>query len=343
MTADAGEFAVPSPAFGKIAEIAPDLLWLRFPLPMRIGAANIYLVADGPKWAMIDAGFGDTAGLAHWKMLADGPLARLELSRLVVTHSHPDHVGGAGWVCSHFSIPLCMGELEYDEAARSLSDERSGEAGIDSLYESFGILDPHLRREMLEAHKAGFDGVVPLPSSYIPLRPEEGLRLDGRHIRILVAGGHSPAQVLLHDAQARRVFVADQVLRTAPILTLPAGRPRHDSYADYMNGLDMVLASAAVGDLVLPGHGAPHIGLGDALARNRAHHRKRMERLAFECAAEPRSIAEAVAILFGPDLNARQLNFACGEVAAYANHLVADRGAEWCIEGPVSRLRSPPG
>ena len=81
------------PGEDQVVEVTPGVLWLRLKLPFRLNHVNIYLLADHDGWAAIDAGFGNEESIAAWTALLDGPLAHVKITRLIVTHSHPDHVG----------------------------------------------------------------------------------------------------------------------------------------------------------------------------------------------------------------------------------------------------------
>src|SRR3954463_1884879 len=101
----------PGPAEG--VEIRPGVLWVRLKLPFRLNHVNIYLLADGDGFAMVDAGFGNEESIAAWTTLFEGPLSHVKITRLIVTHSHPDHVGLAGWITERFKCPLDMSQVEY--------------------------------------------------------------------------------------------------------------------------------------------------------------------------------------------------------------------------------------
>ena len=45
--------------------------------------------------------------------MLSGPLKGTKLTRLIVTHSHPDHIGLAGWLAERFKCPLTMTQTEY--------------------------------------------------------------------------------------------------------------------------------------------------------------------------------------------------------------------------------------
>src|SRR5580700_995751 len=98
-------FASP-PEPGKVQEVAPGLLWVRIPLPFQLNHINVYLIDDGDGWAVLDTGIGNDATRAVWEALVAGPLAGRRLTRLIVTHFHPDHIGLAGWLAERFDLPL---------------------------------------------------------------------------------------------------------------------------------------------------------------------------------------------------------------------------------------------
>ena len=96
------------PAPGEVVRVRDGLLWFRLPLPYRLDHVNIYLLADGDGWAAVDTGLGDAVSREAWLAVLDGALAGSRLTRLIVTHFHPDHVGLAGWLAERFGLPLHM-------------------------------------------------------------------------------------------------------------------------------------------------------------------------------------------------------------------------------------------
>ncbi len=47
------------PGPDQVVEVMPGVLWVRLNLPFRLNHVNIYLLADGDGWTMIDSGFGN--------------------------------------------------------------------------------------------------------------------------------------------------------------------------------------------------------------------------------------------------------------------------------------------
>ena len=70
---------------------------------------------DGDGWAIVDTGL-QTDETAHaWReaVRRTAPLAAAPVTRVFVTHMHPDHIGMAGWLTRKFDCRLWMTRLEY--------------------------------------------------------------------------------------------------------------------------------------------------------------------------------------------------------------------------------------
>ena len=62
------------PGPDQVVEVMPGVLWARLKLPFRLNHVNIYLLADGDGWTMVDSGFGNEESIAAWTALFEGPL-----------------------------------------------------------------------------------------------------------------------------------------------------------------------------------------------------------------------------------------------------------------------------
>jgi glyoxylase-like metal-dependent hydrolase (beta-lactamase superfamily II) len=81
------------------------------PLPFQLDHINLWLLRDGDGWVIVDTGFPDDARAR--KLVAD--LDRLDgpVTRLIVTHFHPDHLGLATWLMEKTGAPLWMTTGEF--------------------------------------------------------------------------------------------------------------------------------------------------------------------------------------------------------------------------------------
>ena len=104
-------------------------------------ATNAYLVGTGGVGWLVDPGAGDAAALEALAALITAGGART-LKGVLVTHAHPDHVGGLGEVVAHFGLdavlahPDALPRLPVGLPARGLPGGRrlvAGGAIVDAI------------------------------------------------------------------------------------------------------------------------------------------------------------------------------------------------------------------
>ena len=85
-----------APESGHGREIAPGVRWLRMHLPWALAHINLYALADDGGWAIVDTGAQTREALANWTraLAAEDALGGQRITRVFVTHMHPDHSNG---------------------------------------------------------------------------------------------------------------------------------------------------------------------------------------------------------------------------------------------------------
>ncbi|MFQ5417643.1 MAG: MBL fold metallo-hydrolase, partial [Myxococcota bacterium] len=80
-----------------VTEVAPNVLRMELPIRMPgLGHVNCYAIVDGEGAAVVDPGMpGPGAWRALQARLKQVGLAPRHVHTVIVTHSHPDHFGGA--------------------------------------------------------------------------------------------------------------------------------------------------------------------------------------------------------------------------------------------------------
>lgn len=311
------------PAPGSLTQIAEGVQWLRLPLPYRLNHVNIYLIEDGPGWAVLDTGLGTDTCRAAWDAILAGPLAGRPLTRMIVTHYHPDHVGLAGWLHRRFGLELSMPRPEYlYSLALQYAPGDLGAETYRSFYQRHG-LSPELTELVLQRGHEYLRRTTGVPTTYHRIQHGDTLRLGGREMQVLTGGGHALEQAMLYRPQETLFFAADQVIaRISPNVSVHAMEPDLDALGIYLRSL-AALRQAVAGDvLVLPGHGLPFYGLHERIDELTQHHAQRCGAIAEACRDRPLSVAEIVPHVFQRDLDEHQTSFAFGEVLAHVNHML---------------------
>jgi glyoxylase-like metal-dependent hydrolase (beta-lactamase superfamily II) len=310
------------PAPGAAVEVAPGILWFRLPLPFRLDHVNVYAIDDGQGWAVIDAGIGDAATKAAWEALLAGPLAGRPITRLLVTHMHPDHIGAAGWLGERLGLPLDISESEYLLAHMILSDpEALATEPYRGHFAAHGLA-PEVTEQVLTRGHDYLRMLTGLPKTYRRLIAGDQVILGERRFAVLTGGGHASEMLMLHCAAEGLFLPADQVLpKMTPNVSVHARDPDGDPLGIFLRSLRSVRAAVPDEVLVLPGHGLPFTGLHERIDQQIAHHDERCTEIAEACRTRPLSAAELVPVVFPRPLDAHQTGFAFGEILAHVNFL----------------------
>jgi glyoxylase-like metal-dependent hydrolase (beta-lactamase superfamily II) len=294
--------------------VTDDVLRLTLPLPIGIDHVNCYFLrASDGSWTLVDTGLGLGDAEELWAPV----LAQLDapVGRIVVTHFHPDHLGGATGVADLTGAKVVQGRLDRRRSEEVWDRARDGT--FDAYLRSHGAPD-----ELL----GGRGSAMRLPPD--PELLDEGDELDGW--RVLVLPGHADAHIVL---ERDGVLVAgDTILGgiTPHVGLYPGGLD--DPLADFGRSLARIEALAPA--LTLPGHGPV---LTDAAARAReiaAHHDERLDTTAAALAADPQTAWQVSRTVF-EHAPSSQFRFALTETLAHLERLVRLGRAERFEGHPV--------
>ncbi len=325
------------PASPEITEVAPGVLRMQLPINFDgLGHVNTYVIEDSAGVAVVDPGL---PGRASWRALrgrlraAGIPLSRVHT--VVVTHSHPDHFGGAGLLAREAGAALvtqrdfttwslrdshdahCTDE-DTTGATQPLGSEIRARPWSDlTPWGTRGPRPPRRQRLLFWAIHAG------LLRSFVPPRPTrrvhdgDVLTLGGREWFCVHTPGHTLDHLCLFDPAESVLLSGDHVL---PTITphVPGLDGGTDPLSTFVASLDKI---CGVGDVsvVLPAHGHPFNDLAERVAQIKVHHQERLERVREIAAAlGPATVVAFSRELFRP---ARWGPMAESETYAHLEHL----------------------
>jgi glyoxylase-like metal-dependent hydrolase (beta-lactamase superfamily II) len=308
------------PPPGTTIEVAPGVYWLRMPLPFALNHINLWLLKDGDGWCIVDTGYGIEATWAIWEQHFTATMAGKPVTRIVVTHYHPDHIGSAGWLASRTGAPVYITEAEI-LSAHAVREGVGGwgrSSGI-ALFKSHGL--DAVRMEAQTTRGNAFKtGVPTLPEATERIMDGDVLTIGGRDWRVGTVFGHAPEHATLYCDELRVLISGDQIL---PRITTNVGvwgnHPNGDPLKLFLTSLDK-FEHLPDDTLVLPSHDRPFKGLHARRDQLKAHHEARLGELLAAC-DEPRTATELLPVLFKRPLDDHQLMFAMGEIVAHLNYL----------------------
>jgi glyoxylase-like metal-dependent hydrolase (beta-lactamase superfamily II) len=313
------------PASGKVLEVAPGVLWMRMPLPYTLNHINIWALDDGNGWAIVDTGVRTPESLAAWRELFASAPDKRPITRVFVTHMHPDHVGLAGWLTRKFDCRLWMTRQEYLNC-RVLCADTGREAPVEamSFFRRAGWAD-----SALEDYRVRFGNfgkpIHALPESYRRLIDGETLRIGANEWRVVVGTGHSPEHACLYCPALKLLISGDQVLpRISSNVSVHPTEPDADPMRDWLESLAKIEREVPDDVLVLPSHNECFRGLHARLrylADSQLHILDRLR----ATLAEPKRAVDVFVALFARAIDANSaglLGLATGESIACLNYLV---------------------
>jgi glyoxylase-like metal-dependent hydrolase (beta-lactamase superfamily II) len=161
------------PASEEVTEVAPGVLRMQLPIWMPgLGHVNMYGLVDDQGLAVVDPGL---PGPQSWKALktrlATAGYKLKDVHTVVVTHSHPDHFGGAGRIAreadaelvTHHSFstwtvkgPSAQRALSESEARRAETEAAAIAQSVDRLPEELPTIadDPDVVHDDTEETEA---------------------------------------------------------------------------------------------------------------------------------------------------------------------------------------------
>lgn len=291
---------------------------MQLPISMPgLGHVNCYALLDDEGAAVVDPGLpGPSTWKAIKQRLSQAQLEIEDVHTVIVTHSHPDHFGGAmrfareagARVVAHESFRFGVAEAVREEP--EVSVEHLGHAHGPALAEADGtadgeepasqplqIRDPvHLKPFGRRTTPWGGEHPRPpmrtrlkwmamrwlasgsiVPTITHPVKRGDRISLARREWFVVHTPGHTEDHICLHSPELGLFLAGDHVL---PTITphISGISLSDDPLKAFYDSLDLVAAIENV-DQVLPAHGHPFDDLASRCEAIKRHHDERLEKV----------------------------------------------------------------
>jgi glyoxylase-like metal-dependent hydrolase (beta-lactamase superfamily II) len=328
-------------ASDEVVELAPNVLRMMLPINFTgLGHVNMYGLVDDDGVAIVDPGLpGPKSYKVVQQRLKDAGIPIKRIHSVIVTHSHPDHYGGAGRLANEANAKLithagfqtffaggahrCLDPTHgHDEGGSEECEElvpndapwtRPTPWGTDFHRPPMGRrLQMTMFRSVMRKRFA-----PPMPTTRV--KSGDVMKLAGRDMFAVYTPGHTTDHLCIHDPEEGLLFSGDHILPTITPHISGLGQDP-DPLATFFASLDRC---ADLGDVtnVLPAHGHPFDDVVGRVKAIKQHHDERMQQLR-DATAEIGGWASVIALsqkIFRPQVWG---SMAESETYAHLEHLV---------------------
>lgn len=308
--------------------------WLiRLPLPWKgLPTVNAFVFRQPDGWLLLDCGLNTNETFAAFdEAFAQIGVGWTAIRRIVVSHMHPDHVGGAARARKLSGAPIYM---QPDEA-RWLAPRDPKEPFFEATAKH--LLSHGVPADAVEQMKREAQGVAEGMERFHadePLDEGDVFEYEGGRLETVRAPGHSLALLCFLDSVNRTLYSTDAILEkiTPNIGVQPfsSANPLGE-YFDSLAKLEQIDI-----DRVVPSHGSPFAGHREWIASTRRHHRQRCDELARVVAEAPLHGFDVAKAHWGRERPAAHLRFAMAEALAHLEFLArSGRVAKTQVDGVI--------
>jgi glyoxylase-like metal-dependent hydrolase (beta-lactamase superfamily II) len=306
------------------------------PTPYKVGPANVYVFTADPI-TLFDCGPNTPAAENALMLgLARYGLHPKQISRVVISHGHPDHYGLAPRIREISEAEIFIGEHDAAKLADNSMLVATGQLLLGEGMPMEELVD-------MGERERGLGNLRPRVDDLKLLHGDERLAFSGFELEVLHLPGHTAGHICLFHRPTGFLFAGDTLLlhiSPNPLMEPDPSDPteRRRSLLEYIRTLDVLAAMPL--SRVFPGHG-PFIGEPHRLIEEmRRHHRQRGEALAEMLGNEGRSAWELANQLFA-HLEGFDNFLAVSEVVAHIDLLVEQGRAEPVQQGGITYYRVP--
>ena len=241
-------------------------------MPFELRHVNVFLLQDGNRFTLIDTGLQteESRAALNQKLEAmEVPVGRI--SRILITHIHPDHFGLAAELRDRAHAELVIHRLEV-----ALMEPRYARAedlvhDVGDWLSKNGV--PAAEAEFVKTASMAAREFVKVVEPDILLEGAERLPIGAEELEVIWTPGHSPGHCCFYWPARRLLFSGDHLLpKISPNIGLhpQSGADPLDDYLDSLARIERLDV-----ELVLPAHGDPFADHRERVRVITQHHGER--------------------------------------------------------------------
>jgi glyoxylase-like metal-dependent hydrolase (beta-lactamase superfamily II) len=253
-------------------------IWV--PLPHNpLEHLNSYLIESVEKNLLIDTGLNfPEAYQSLLKGLSEAGITPEELTEILLTHFHVDHVG----LIPRFreaskNVKLSIHRVEAELSKLMLTEFEEYKENMQNFLEVNGA-PSSIATNLQRFHHAFFtpQAYQELATTARPLEDGQEMSVGEYNFQVIWTPGHSPGHVCLYEPSSKILFSGDHLL---PTITpyIAQFMENTNPLTDYLNSLDKIDKLDV--DVVFPAHEDPFKNDHERIKQLKDHHKQRLSEI----------------------------------------------------------------
>ena len=318
-------YNIQDPSSKQFSKITEDLYWARIPLPFRLDHVNVFAIKSTDGFILIDTGINNHDTKRCWDSILKNMPAKKEISKIIVTHHHPDHIGLSKYLSEKLKIKVYAPKKEVSRAKRiiDLNDEEYGDL-LSRSYEEFGLSKKIINKSRIRGNF--YKGMIKELPKLINLQDKFDIITKEGRWTARFDTGHSPSQLSLYDKDRKIYLCFDFLLpRISPNISVGIEDNENNILGEYFKYLISIINDFKSDWVVIPGHEFPYY---DPVKRARdliSHHNSRLDLILRKIKNAKLTVQDAMEVLFDKIQNSHDVFFASCETKAHINYLLYEK------------------
>lgn len=287
------------------------------PTPRSLRTFNFYLLQEAGSLTLIDAGVNsEECWRAFLTTMAVNQFAIQDLDRIILTHSHQDHIGIINRITFNHDIPIYAHHESLHRLKRNSDYLKLRIQFFRELYQSMGCGDLGLQhvKKLKEAASINEHKIV---GEIVPLN--DGDIVAG--VQVIETVGHSPDHIALGHLHRKWLFVGDLIIShmsSSALIEPDQTGQRFPSFIQHVASLQKCLQLNMV--MAFSGHGEPIHPYKELISKRLQHIYRRVNRI-WQLVAAGISMPSELGFALYKDLYISDFSFVMSEIIGCLDYL----------------------
>ncbi len=190
--------------------ITPTLTRVAIPIPFPMKYVYCYLFQDDEEVTLVDAGFHYQPAQEAWQHLfMQLNIQPQQVSRIILTHFHPDHSSLAGWLQELTGATVLISAPDYEMMHKLWGPENFMAEKLSALFSEHGVPNS-LVQQILESMAKIKERVTPFPQ--LTILEQSQIVLGGETWEVIPTPGHSVGHLCFYQRERQWLITADHIL-----------------------------------------------------------------------------------------------------------------------------------